>query len=568
MVNTKLLAEKTIECVDDAVLKKLIIKNKTAEKYFTYWLGNIHAVNIKDVPKYERAMSKEGKLSRNMAVTFINIKKVKTFCLGQETIEINKRRAQKQVAELEKEEKKCLIEKEVKDSSIKLIDMYLGYFKEYNYSAYADYDANIKKINETKDNLKRLIEAQKNNMEYLTLSKRVQELEEGLSKLRTELDGYNTTKNRLELENEQNKKNLSANKMKSQEKEEELNDQKLLHASEVKTAVKEYDDFISGKSKDGNLMQHNTRDRADRRKRELEGLIIGGQKEYNKRKKEEDRLPEGMTCEGRYLARKNKIWVDDLQEINEKMIEQTRKYESIFKNEFVLSLYQTALSAKEDIAGINKELRKLQFATKYQFDVNILDDKSDYAKILRYAEYLKKTNKVDDGQMVFGALYGYQDDEIEMRENEIKELINRIIDKNDLGVIKAFADYRNYMSYEIIINNADVKDGKLSKQAGYNSGAGTQIPYTLILSAALSMLYNARVNSIRLLFIDEPFEKMSDHNIKLMLEFFKNQDFQVIFCAPPNKTDSIGYECNTIVPVIKIRNDNMQIGSVQFYDER
>ena len=39
------------------------------------------------------------------------------------------------------------------------------------------------------------------------------------------------------------------------------------------------------------------------------------------------------------------------------------------------------------------------------------------------------------------------------------------------------------MSYEIIINNEEVKDGKLSKQVGYNSGAGTQIPYTLILSA-------------------------------------------------------------------------------------
>ena len=143
--------------------------------------------------------------------------------------------------------------------------------------------------------------------------------------------------------------------------------------------------------------------------------------------------------------------------------------------------------------------------------MNLLDDKSDYAKILRYAEYLKKVNKVDDGQMVFASLYGYEEDEIEQREKEIREIINRIIDKNDMGAIQDFADYRNYMSYEIVINNADVKDGKLSRQAGYSSGAGTQIPYTLILSAALSMLYNARVNSTRLIFIDEPFEKMSDH---------------------------------------------------------
>ena len=101
--------------------------------------------------------------------------------------------------------------------------------------------------------------------------------------------------------------------------------------------------------------------------------------------------------------------------------------------------------------------------------------------------------------MVLTKLMGYEDDEVERREREIKDIINRIIEKNDLAEIQKFADYRNYMSYEIIINNEEVKDGKLSKQVGYNSGAGTQIPYTLILSAALSMLYNVRVNSVRLI---------------------------------------------------------------------
>lgn len=60
---------------------------------------------------------------------------------------------------------------------------------------------------------------------------------------------------------------------------------------------------------------------------------------------------------------------------------------------------------------------------------------------------------------------------------------------------------------------------------------------------------------------------MSDHNIKLMLDFFKNQDFQVIFCAPPNKLESIGNECGVIIPVLKISNDNMQIGKVKFHEQ-
>lgn len=294
--------------------------------------------------------------------------------------------------------------------------------------------------------------------------------------------------------------------------------------------------------------------------------ICSLQQMYNNRKQDMDGLPVGLEYESSYQKRRGKIWIDDLQGIQQKLKEQTLTYERIFKREFVLNIYETAKDARSDIADINKELRKLQFSTKYQFDVKLLSDNSDYAKILRYAEYLQETNNMADEQLAFTSLMGYEADEVETREKEIRDIINKIIDKNDFSEINRFADYRNYMSYEIIINNEEVTDGKLSKQVGYNSGAGTQIPYTLILSAALSMLYNARVNSVRLLFIDEPFEKMSDHNIKLMLEFFKNQDFQVIFCAPPNKLESIGNECGVIIPVLKISNDNMQIGKVRFHE--
>ena len=180
---------------------------------------------------------------------------------------------------------------------------------------------------------------------------------------------------------------------------------------------------------------------------------------------------------------------------------------------------------------------------------------------------MQETNNLADGQFSLTGLMGYDDYEVEKREKEIRDLINRMIDSDNRTEIESFADYRNYMSYEIIINNEEVKDGKLSRQVGYNSGAGTQIPYTIILSAALSMLYNARPKSVRLLFIDEPFEKMSDHNIKLMLDFFRDQNFQVIFCAPPNKLESIGSECGVIIPVLKNGNDDMQIGKVKFHDE-
>jgi uncharacterized protein YPO0396 len=423
-------------------------------------------------------------------------------------------------------------------------------------------------LHESGEKLSELYEAQKNNKEFIALSTQVEVLQKQLKKLDDEILDDRNRLDRLDLENKQKLKDLSGYTLNLHNREEALEKYEYVNPTHTKIAKKEYDDFISGTAKEGDVWAPSTREQRERRQRELEGLIIGGQKAYNQRKNEEERLPEGPQHEATFRARKTQIWIDDLQSVEATMREQTRKYEAIFKNEFVLSIYETVLSAKDDIAGINKELRKLKFSTRYQFDVNLLDDKSDFGKILRYAEFLKKTNKVDDGQMFLNKLVGYEEDEVETLEEEIKDIINRMIDKNDTSVIEKHADYRNYMSYEIVINNEEITNGKLSKQAGYNSGAGTQIPYTLILSAALSMLYNEREYSTRLIFIDEPFEKMSDHNIKLMLEFFKSQNFQVIFCAPPNKTDSIGYECDTIIPVIKLRKDNMQIGSVQFHDQR
>ena len=567
LVNTKRLMARKMECEEDSVFRYLTIQNETAANYFKFWLGRIHAVEIEKVPEYDNAMSMEGKLSRNMAVTYINTRKIKSYCLGSQAIELNKRAAEKKLRELESKEKEILIEQGDLSGKLSYLKNGLEYFKEYNLNAHKECAKVTADLNDEKGHYRDLLEAQKNNAEFIALNERVSELEDQLKTKKKVRDENVTQKTVLEATISGKNNSIKENRTKETEKQEELDAERMVNNSAVEKAMEEYDRYLSGDNPNGDLMVRATRERVDRRVRELEGNINGKQQAYNNRKQEVDKLPIGLEYEADYQRRRGKIWIDDLQGIQRKLKEQTITYERIFKREFVLNIYNTAKDAKDDISDINKELRKLQFSTKYQFDVKMLNDTSDYAKILRYAEYLQETNNISDGQMTFTSLMGYENDEVETREKEIRDIINKIIEHNDISEIKKFADYRNYMSYEIIINNDEVKDGKLSKQVGYNSGAGTQIPYTLILSAALSMLYNVRVNSVRLIFIDEPFEKMSDHNIKLMLDFFKNQHFQVIFCAPPNKLQSIGSECGVIIPVLKISNDNMQIGKVKFHEQ-
>ena len=567
LVNTKRLMSKVMDCEKDSVFHYLSVQNETAANYFKFWLGRIHAVNIENVPDYDNAMSMEGKLSRNMAVTYINTRKIRSYCLGSQAIELNRRAAEKRLHELEKKEKEILLEQRSVQDKSKYLQDGISCFKEFNLNSHKEWADVSVDLNNEKSHYKELLEAQKNNAEFMALNERVSVLGNQLEIKKKDLEENIKQKIILETTVSEKKKLVKDLKEKEIEKQAELNKERIVGNSSVEKAIEEYDQYLSGDNQNGGLMARATKERVDRRVRELEGNIIGKEQAYNNRKQEVDKLPIGLEYEADYQRRRGKIWIDDLQGIQQKLKEQTITYERIFKREFVLNIYNTAKDAKDDISDINKELRKLQFSTKYQFDVKMLNDNSDYAKILRYAEYLQETNNMSDGQMTFTSLMSYENDEVETREREIRDIINKIIDHNDIAEIKKFADYRNYMSYEIIINNDEVKDGKLSKQVGYNSGAGTQIPYTLILSAALSMLYNVRVNSVRLIFIDEPFEKMSDHNIKLMLDFFKNQNFQVIFCAPPNKLESIGSECGVIIPVIKISNDNMQIGEIKFHEQ-
>lgn len=565
LVNTKRLVQKETECKADSVFHYLYIQNETAAEYFKYWLGRIHAVELEDVPKYDNAMSKEGKLSRSMAVTYMNMKKIKSYCLGNQAIELNKRAAERKLKELEARENEIMEKQENLQEDAEYLRISLDHFKEYDLNAHREAAQVSASLEEERGHYQELIEAQEQNEEFMALNERVTELGRQLEQKKRAQTENLQKKTILETTISEKERRIKMLKAEEEEKRKELEEERSRNHSAAKRAVEEYDGYLSGENPGGGLMQYEMKQSEDRRVRELEGDIRGKQQSYNNRKQEEDRLPVGLEYEAAYQRRRGKIWIEDLQGIQKKMKEQTITYERIFKREFVLNIYEAAKDARSDIADINKELRKLQFSTRYQFDVKLLNDHSDYAKILRYAEYLQETNNMLDGQFAFTGLMGYENDEVETREKEIRDIINKIIDQNDMTQMKRFADYRNYMSYEIIINNDEVKDGKLSKQVGYNSGAGTQIPYTLILSAALSMLYNVRVNSVRLIFIDEPFEKMSDHNIKLMLDFFKNQHFQVIFCAPPNKLESIGNECGVIIPVLKVSNDNMQIGKVKFH---
>lgn len=61
------------------------------------------------------------------------------------------------------------------------------------------------------------------------------------------------------------------------------------------------------------------------------------------------------------------------------------------------------------------------------------------------------------------------------------------------------------------------------------------------------------------------FDVLVDTNVKIaMLGFMKEQNLQMIFCAP-DKTELIGNECEVVLPVLRTQPDLMEIGIIEMH---
>ncbi len=567
LFNTKLLMRKKTDPEADSVVHMLEIKNEVAKKYFEFQLGRIHAAELQQVRNFENAISREGRVSVAMDSYFLRFDRIGSYYLGQKIYELNRIRAEKKICGIQEEKREALTNRRELENRKNRLNGYKVFFRPYAYEAVSKYQEVSGLCTDSEKQLKRLEKALQNNREYLELSQLVERLQAeqtGMKQARAEYDRENGT---LGVAIQMCREKAKQKKDELVSAENRFREYEISFYNVVQRAVESYEKFLAG-SAQGGLLAQETRARIVRSMEQHKKELFSLQAAYNGRYPDSG-LPVGEEGRELYAARKDRIWMDNLQEIRQELEAQTRRYEDIFKNEFVLNIRKYCEKAREDLKQINAELAKLNFSARYQFDVHYVKDGTEYARIIEYARYLDEREQLGtaEGQMTFEMFTSVSDEEGEELEKELRKIINRIIEKNSEEAIARFADYRNYMTYEILVSNQILDRAKLSRQTGFNSGAEVQIPYLLILSSALLLIYNQRINSTRLVFIDEPFAKMDPGNVKLMLRFMREQKLQVIFCSP-DKTETIGNECEVLLPVLRVRPDSMQLGIVQFHEEK
>ena len=565
LVNVRKLFERDYRVAEDSVFNLLQIENKTAKKYFQFRLGNVIACDNPDnVDRYEKAIAQNRRASGNMTVFFM--KDVSDFCMGMQSITMTLNAKEKERNALHK--KLANMDSEISELNDEIKELRgiveeLG--KEIDFDVYEDLTRISIDIASQTNRIRQAQEAVEEDSQYVRTLAQLNEVEARKREVEGTVSELGRQIGRLESQIERAQKDIDEALVQSTDRDEKLRLSKENHPDEALVAESEYakylEDVAAGRNARPFVLTEGLSKKKDEAYRDLMALESSHHAAFKNFEctVEEDKLRES-------LKRLDEIEVRDLEIAKNKLSEQQANLETIFKNEIVVAIYENVNAGKRRLRVMNSSLKRMSFETEYQFVTKDICDGSDYEIIMQYAQYLQaEQNALGLFEKV--SEYEFNKDATEQMMTDIQGVLDRISSNDtDVDYLNGLADYRNYMTYDIRTEaKATGQVGLLSKDSGYNSGAGAQIPYTVILTVALVMEYNRdpSKSTVRIMFMDEPFEKMSSNNVKKMIDFFREQNLQVIFCGA-SKMDCIGENCGAIIPVLKKDRCHMTIGSVNY----
>lgn len=259
----------------------------------------------------------------------------------------------------------------------------------------------------------------------------------------------------------------------------------------------------------------------------------------------------GLTGISEYREAADKLKSVVMIEYEEKLKQTKEECEQIFKSDFLSKMKELIENAKTEFKNLNKALNAIYYGDdSYHFIINY-----DKKKEGLYRMITSENNY--EGINLWTSAFE------EQYKEEMAELFDKLMTKDDDGqkIVEEYTDYRSYLDYDIEIRKRDGSTQRFSKIYGEKSGSETQVPYYVAIAASFYQLYRYG-NSVRVMLLDEAFDKMDDERIGSMMDFFNGLDLQVIMATPPAKIEVIGEKVNTVLTAIRIDRNSI----VEEYD--
>ena len=239
-----------------------------------------------------------------------------------------------------------------------------------------------------------------------------------------------------------------------------------------------------------------------------------------------------------YFEEYNTLSKHDLISYEEKLRVITNNCETEFRESFLVKMRENIENAVSLFKELNKTLKPIYYGNdSYRFDWS-----PDKKKKRLYEMIMSDFNL--SGFNLFSTQFD------EEYHDEMNELFSKLTasDRSGDDVIQEYTDYRSYLDYDIDIVSKDGKTQKFSKTYREKSGGETQTPYYVAIAASFVQLYSTG-ETLRVIMLDEAFDKMDEERIESMLRFFKEQGLQIILAAPTSRLELIGEYADNIIMI-------------------
>lgn len=524
------------EIIKGSAAEQLLIPNIYARRYANYLLNKIHLCgSLEELHEYPKGgLMKDGMLAKSYSVACMNMKNTR-ICLGQDAIELQKKAVLEEKNSKQEERKEKLEELQrtnTKLNSLKSVDFEVESYRletpellAESYAKKKHYEDKVKQIKENPEFLSVLQEQQDARAAYDEAAGKNTTVDQQIGSANKD---WETEKNR--------QKNIAGEIYSAKNEYDEI---RILHL-ELETLMLEEYERLYAKRGEARVITDKT---VINMRGELDAcirILENAQLEYCKIS-EIDINKYGVAYIPFYREEYRNIANVKIEDAHSRLVEQSRKLESAFMNDFVAEINETIGEAKREIDAINRELKQIPFGQDtYKFK---MEEKQDRILFFRICKRLE--NYMDSPEVYMNS---NRDDE-EM-ERDIQEFMNMILSEENE---EEYTDYRKYFTYDMEITSRQGEEevtAELSKKQGSASNGEKQTPYFIILAASLLQCYPRRNCCARLAFIDEAFSALSRERIEQMVKYLEKNDFQVIYAAPPEKISSIGQYIQSTVSLV------------------
>ena len=251
-------------------------------------------------------------------------------------------------------------------------------------------------------------------------------------------------------------------------------------------------------------------------------------------------LGSGYEQIGEYINENHKLVTSDIIKYEEDLKRAKENCELEFRESFLARLKENIENAKLEFKNLNLALKDIYYGEdSYKFEITHNKKKESIYQMIT------SKNNIEG----FNLWSNSFDDEY---KEEMEDLFAKLTAYDDKGekVLAEYTDYRSYLDYDIIVEKKDGTIQRFSKIYGEKSGGETQTPYYVAIAASFVQLYRLG-DTIRIIMLDEAFDKMDDNRISAMMDFLNSQNFQIILATPPAKIEIIGEKVDTILMAMR-----------------